>query len=140
MGTVAHQTSYIPDQSRTPRMKFAITALGLISAMLLLANGDAKTVEDRGGLGYKRAADPNVVDNYVTTLEANAKEGINGDNAVIAAIASQEEDRTDTEMDQCMRKVLRKCFKNLTNFGKCMDVNKLTTKLLRCLVPETRSE
>ena len=35
----------------TPKMKFAIIALGLIS-VVLLATGDAKTIEDRGTI-YK---------------------------------------------------------------------------------------
>merc|ERR1711884_717365 len=107
MGTVAQQTSHTPDQRRTPKMKLAIIAHGLVSAMLL-ATGNAKAVADQEG----RAADPN--------------------NMAIAA-----QDRSNTATSRCFNDVLRKCLRNIT---QCMDVNKFTRKLLRCLAPETRSE
>ena len=90
-----------------------------------------------------------MADDYAATLETLAKEGINAGNAVIAAIAAKEEetrnivgaqDRSNTAVSRCFKDVLRKCFKNFTNFTRCADVNRLSTKLLRCLVPETRSE
>ena len=54
-----------------------------------------------GGYGYQRAADPNMVDNYMDTLETNAKEGINGGNAVIAAIVAQEEETRSEPGSRC---------------------------------------
>merc|ERR1712117_320068 len=92
--------------NQNPKMKLAIIALGLVSAMLL-ATGNATAVADQEG----RAADPNMA-----------------------------QDRSNTAVSRCFNGVLRKCFKNIRNFTRCMDVNKLTTKLLRCLAPETRGE
>merc|ERR1712117_462485 len=114
----------------------------------LLPIGDAKVISDRGGYdGYGRAADPNMADDYAATLETLAKEGINAGNAVIAAIAAKEEeetrniigaqDRSNTAISRCFNDALRKCFRNVF---QCANVSRLTTKLLRCLVPETRSE
>ena len=50
-----------------------------------------------GGYGHGRAADPNMADDYATTLEIIAKEGINAGNAVIAAIAAQKEETRSSE-------------------------------------------